>query len=154
MYEHAEHDPRFALDEDGWDALRDSFDDEANLGEDLAISCNVSKADHLHARRAGAKGSTIGRVAVMVHNGAGANVVVYIAPSQARRFAAHVLNAADDLDGKTPLAFLPRFPEEAEVEEVEEVVEPTQGPNLSTLLVSLAAAPVAIGWALVRRARQ
>lgn len=145
---------------DQWDALRAHMTaDDANLGEDLALPCNVEPGEHVHARRVGRAGiGSQGRVAIMTH-GEDGGATIYVAGAQARILAAHLLNAADALDGTTPLAFLPRFPDEpepldvidAEVIEDEDdafpVVEPAT-PSLGRLLGDLASLPAAL---IVRR---
>lgn len=120
MFDRAEHDPRFDLDGGQWDALRDSEDE----GDELVIACNVRKTDHIHVRRVGPAGSGLGaRVTILTHGPNGATSA-FLASPQARKLAAHLLNAADEIDGTTPLVFSPRasVPEEAQDDpETEEV---------------------------------
>lgn len=141
MSDHTDaHDPRYDLDGGQWEALQALMGDPSNIGDDLAIACNVTSDDHVHARRVGATGSRFeGRVALAMHSSAGA-VFVYVAAPQARRLAAHLLTAADELDGLTPLVFhKPRIADEAETP-LAEAPEP-KSPGLVGLVTAV---PLAI----------
>jgi hypothetical protein len=97
--------PYHALSEEDYARLGE-FVAHDEIGEEFALACNADAGDHLHTVRIGPKGSGLeGRVAVKVHDAEGRQLIVYLAASDARSLAAHLLNFADELDGYEPLMF-------------------------------------------------
>lgn len=72
------------------------------MGENFAFGCSANPEDHAHVQRCGAGSHS--RVGLAVHDQGNA-ASVYVSPAQARRIAAALLNAADEIDGVTPLSF-------------------------------------------------
>ena len=106
---------------DEWQALTAEGDIPGGLGELFEVECNVDPdTDFLQARRVGRANAPTSRAAVYVHHSDDMYATVYIAAAEARQLAAHLLNVADEIDGKTPLVFFPRLPSGEEAPEVEE----------------------------------
>lgn len=119
----------YSLDGGQWEALKASAETDEGRGEDFSLACNVQATDHVHTRRIGAVGSGLAaRVAIATHN-VDDSITVFLAAPEARTLAAALLNAADEIDGVTPLVFFPPAPEAEpetapeEPEEGEDVVE-------------------------------
>lgn len=79
------------------------------VGQNYGFSCSIQAADHAHVQRVGAGAHA--RVAVAVHDSDDV-AAIYVSPAQARKIAAALLNAADEINGLTPLVFVPRFTDE------------------------------------------
>lgn len=100
----------YSLDGGQWEALREQITDGVQ-GEDFALACNAAREEHVHVRRVGEAGSRLGgRVVVSTHGQPGA-VPIFLAAPEARMLAAAILDAADDLDGVTPLVYMPPGPD-------------------------------------------
>lgn len=104
--------PDYSLDQPGFMNILRAVQ-TGTMGDDVAFACNARPTDHLHLRRIGNEGDRLdGRIAVAMHDGTGSSVVAYFAAPEARQIAAQLLNLADELDGATPLTFMPREADE------------------------------------------
>lgn len=122
---------------DEWQALTAEAETPGGLGEMFEIACNVDPdTDFLQARRVGRAGASTSRAAIYVHHSDDMYATVYVAAAEARKIAAHLLNIADEIDGKTPLVFFPRLPNGEEAPEAE---EPTAKDAAGTALADFAA---------------
>lgn len=93
------------------------FDDETmgdleadgRVGPAVVVRCEAAPDDLFAIRRLNPAKSPEARVAVAIaENGdSDSSLCVVFTPAVARAVAAAILNAADDADGTTPLAFLP-----------------------------------------------
>lgn len=99
------------LSADEYRALKAARAMPSGRGEDFSVPCSVDSDDTLTAFRAGEKETPLARVQVETTFGE-EEATLFITAKDARRFAAHLLNAADEIDGTTPLVFFPRLPEE------------------------------------------
>ena len=97
----------------------------ADQGDDFSTPDNSRPDAHVHVRRVGAPGARKGaRVAVMMHGeNPQAMLVSLISAPQARMLGAALLNAADEVDGKTPLVFFPPEAREAVEPEAPRVID-------------------------------
>lgn len=82
---------------------------EVVADEDYAFESS-NRASHVHFRRVGpAKGGDAARVMIAAHDTLQASGGVYTS-KEARMIAARLLDLADEIDGKTPLVFMPECP--------------------------------------------
>lgn len=72
-------------------------------GEDFEASCSIQPLDHVHVTRLSS--GVTARVGLGLHDRSDA-ISVYLTPAVARQVAAALLNAADEIDGVTPLTFV------------------------------------------------
>jgi hypothetical protein len=112
------------LTEAQWLRLKREGEMPGGLGEMFQVACNVTpETSLLQARRIGLAGRGLeSRVGIFVQDSEEMYATVYISAAEARQVAAHLLDAADEIDGVTPLAFFPRTPGGEEAPEAEEPV--------------------------------
>jgi hypothetical protein len=73
--------------------------------QEIVRVCNIDGDDHVHVGRLGDPGSGLeARGVIQVHEG-GRIAKVYLAAPELRQLASALLNVADAIDGKTPIAF-------------------------------------------------
>lgn len=83
-----------------------TYTETNETGDEFALACNLHGTDHLHVLRVGPEGSRLeGRVVIAMHDGDGEALTQFFSASDARALAANLLDAADSLDGVTPLIF-------------------------------------------------
>lgn len=97
------------LNEDGARSVVTAW--EGGRYTDTAFASDSRPDVHVHVLRIGDEGAGLaGRVAVAAH-GPNGEAAVYVAADEARAVAAAILNAADELDGVTPLTYTADAPE-------------------------------------------